>query len=72
MATNSDKLPSTKLLSEKEVEKFFGLNYRTLQRERTNGVGIPYHKIGRRVLYRVSDIEAFLASCRHGELTRYD
>jgi hypothetical protein len=72
MATNSDKLPSTKLLSEKEVEKFFGLNYRTLQRERTNGVGIPYHKIGRRVFYRISDIEEFLAANKVGEVVRYD
>ncbi len=72
MATNSDKLPSTKLLSEKEVEKFFGLNYRTLQRERTNGVGIPYHKIGRRVFYRIADIEEFLAAHKVGEVVRYD
>ena len=72
MATNSDKLPSTKLLSEKEVEKFFGLNFRTLQRERTNGVGIPYHKIGRRVFYRISDIEEFLAANKVGEVVRYD
>ena len=61
-----------KLLCEKEVERIYGLNFRTLQRERTNGVGIPYHKIGRRVLYQVSDIEAFLASHRHGEVVRYD
>ena len=72
MATNSDKLPSTKLLSEKEVEKFFGLNYRTLQRERATGVGIPYHKIGRRVFYRISDIEEFLAANKVGEVVRYD
>ena len=72
MATNSDKLPSIKLLSEKEVEKFFGLNFRTLQRERTNGVGIPYHKIGRRVFYRIADIEEFLAAHKVGEVVRYD
>ena len=57
---------------EKEVEQIYGLNFRTLQRERNEGRGIPYHKIGKRVLYRVSDIEAFLASCKHGELVRYD
>jgi|TARA_B100000959_G_C14485265_1_gene420902 hypothetical protein len=66
------KLLSKILLCEKEVERMYGLNFRTLQRERNEGKGIPYHKIGRRVLYRVSDIEAFLASCKHGELTRYD
>ncbi len=60
------------LLCEKEVEQIYGLNFRTLQRERNEGRGIPYHKIGKRVLYRVSDIEAFLASHRHGEMVRYD
>ena len=67
------KIQNPKLLiCEKEVERIYGLNFRTLQRERTTGVGIPYHKIRRRVLYRVDDIEAFLASCRHGEVVRYD
>ena len=60
------------LICEKEVDRIYGLNFRTLQRESTTGEGIPYHKIGRRVRYRVSDIEAFLDSCRHGELVRYD
>ena len=60
------------LLCEKEVEQIYGLNFRTLQRERNEGRGIPYHKIGKRVLYRVSDIEAFLAICRYGEAVRYD
>ena len=46
-----------KLLSEKEVETIYGLNARTLQRERTVGSGIIYHKIGRRVKYHIEDIE---------------
>ena len=46
-----------KLFCEKEVETIYGLNARTLQRERTSGSGIPYHKIGRRVFYRRSDIQ---------------
>ena len=72
MVTNSDKLPSTKLLSEKEVEDIYGFNKRTLQRERTYQNGIPYHKIGRRVFYRISDIEEFLAANNVGEVVRYD
>ena len=41
----------------KEVEKLYGLNSRTLQRERNLGVGIPYVKIGKRVRYKNIDIE---------------
>ena len=60
-----------KLLCEKEVETFYGLNSRTLQRDRTNGTGIPYHKIGKRVRYNIEDIEKFLQQCKVGDY-RYD
>ena len=49
-----------KLLCEKEVETFYGLNARTLQRDRTNGTGIPYVKIGRRVRYQRSTIDQYI------------
>ena len=61
-----------KLLTEKELQKEYGINARTLQRERTVNSGIPYHKIGRRVFYRRSDIEEFLATCKVGQVVRYD
>jgi hypothetical protein len=60
------------LLNEKEVQQEYGINARTLQRERIYNNGIPYHKIGRRVLYRRSDIEEFLATCKIGQVVRYD
>ena len=60
------------LLNEKEVQQEYGINARTLQRERIYNSGIPYHKIGRRVLYRRSDIEEFLAICKVGQVVRYD
>ena len=60
------------LLNEKEVQREYGINTRTLQRERVYNSGIPYHKIGRRVLYRRSDIEEFLATCKIGQVVRYD
>tara|TARA_R110001599_G_scaffold263222_1_gene463827 strand:- start:352 stop:546 length:195 start_codon:yes stop_codon:yes gene_type:complete len=53
-----------KLLSEKEVETIYGLNARTLQRERNVGSGIIYHKIGRRVKYHIEDIEKYLQQKR--------
>ena len=60
------------LLNEKEVQQEYGINARTLQRESIYNSGIPYHKIGRRVLYRRSDIEEFLATCKVGQVVRYD
>jgi hypothetical protein len=60
------------LLNEKEVQREYGINARTLQRERVLQIGIPYHKLGRRVFYRRSDIEKFLTTCKVGQLVRYD
>jgi len=53
-----------KLLSDKEVETFYGLNARTLQRNRAYEIGIPYHKIGRLVKYHVDDIDKYLQENR--------
>ncbi len=36
------------LLSEKEVAKIYKINVRTLQRERSMGIGMPYVKLGKR------------------------
>ena len=69
---NIENLNSEKLLSEQQVEDIYGFNKRTLQRERTYQNGIPYHKIGRRVFYRIADIEEFLAAHKVGEVVRYD
>ena len=59
------------LLCEKEVQKEYGLNARTLQRERSLGTGIPYVKMGRRVLYKRADLDKFIEKHTVGEY-RYD
>ena len=48
------------LLSEKEVAKIYKINVRTLQRERSMGIGMPYVKLGERVRYKRSDIEKYI------------
>ena len=48
------------LLSEKEVEKIYKINARTLQRERSMGIGMPYVKLVKRVRYKRSDIEKYI------------
>ena len=50
----------SKLLNEKLVEQIYGLRTKSLQRDRQKKQGLPYHKIGRRVLYNRLDIEEYL------------
>ena len=61
----------SQLLCEKEVQKEYGLNARTLQRERSLGTGIPYVKMGRRVLYKRADLDKFIEKHTVGDY-RYD
>ena len=46
-------------LSEKLLARRWELSHRTLERWRHNEHGPSFLKIGRRILYRFSDIEAF-------------
>ena len=43
-----------------EIGALFGLNARTLANQRCKREGIPYRKIGRKILYRISDVEKFV------------
>lgn len=45
-----------RLLSQKEAAPFRGGSVKTLERDRWAGQGIPYLKLGRRVVYRAQDI----------------
>ena len=60
-----------KLLTETEVEEFYGINKRTLQRERIFNTGIPYVKIGRRVRYQRSTIDQYIKDNTIGDY-RYE
>ena len=62
---------SVVLLTEKEVQELYKLNVKTLQRERFNGTGIPYVKLGRRVRYKIEDIEKYIKANTVGG-HRYD
>lgn len=67
MAQINDKI----LLTEDEVSKLFNINKHTLQRDRFNGTGIPYVKLGRRVRYKVEDIQKYIERNTIGN-HRYD
>lgn len=49
-------------LTQKEAAYVLRLSERTLERHRLTGTGPKFVKAGRRVLYRVSDVEAWLNS----------
>ena len=59
------------LLSEKEVAKIYKINVRTLQRERSMGIGMPYVKLVKRVRYIRGDVEKYLKHHTVGD-HRYD
>ncbi|SDB47209.1 helix-turn-helix transcriptional regulator [Bauldia litoralis] len=46
-------------LTQSDVSRRWRLSPRTLERWRYLGVGLPYLKLGGRVLYRLADVEAF-------------
>lgn len=52
-------------ISEREAARYLGVkNERTLQDWRHRRVGPSYAKLGRRVVYDVADLDAFLAANR--------
>lgn len=67
---NNDVKGNPKLLTPKMVEEVYSLNAGTLSNMRHFGTGPQYIKAGRRILYRVEDIEAWLE--RHVVLTKND
>lgn len=48
--------------SDREVSKVTGLAIQTLRNQRSNGKGMPYSKVGRRVLYDSDDVIRFIES----------
>lgn len=51
-------------LNEQQVSDLTGISVSTLRMHRHKCKGIPYIKYGRRVLYKIDDINNFLQSCK--------
>ena len=47
-------------LTPKEMHKEFGFSTSTLAKWRMNNLNIPYHKIGKYIRYKRSDIKSFI------------
>ncbi len=52
-------------LSTAEAAKMLGVSTATLESHRHRGIGLPYCRLGGRVIYRRADVEQYLA--RHTE-----
>ena len=57
-------LDGERYLTDREVAQILKVSRRTLQEYRNEGV-LPYILLGRKVLYRESDLERVLESCYH-------
>lgn len=55
-------MPAKHCLNQKELACRWGLSHRTLERWRYAGEGPVFLKLGGRVLYRITDVEAFETS----------
>ncbi len=49
-------------INENEAAAYLSVAVQTLQKWRSSGGGPPYAKIGRRVVYRLTDLERWLES----------
>ncbi len=61
MTTNS----TLNLLTEREYAEQIKRSLRTAQREREDGTGCPYVKLGKAIRYRLQDIDAHIAANIH-------
>ncbi|MQW64885.1 helix-turn-helix domain-containing protein [Sinorhizobium meliloti] len=57
-------VPPKELLSVEEAGEFIGVSKVTLDEWRCRGGGPAYHRIGRRILYSVTDLRNFAAASR--------
>jgi excisionase family DNA binding protein len=60
--------PPETLLTAPETAQYLRCSLRTLDRERADGRGIPYVRIGGRIRYRRADVEAFVAAHVRGRV----
>lgn len=57
-------LEKTNMLNETGASLFLGVARQTMANWRSQRRGPVYHKLYRRVVYRLSDLEDFIQSCR--------
>src|SRR3954471_1605301 len=53
-------MPDDQWLTDRELAKWLGLSQAKLKKDRKRKIGLPAHKIGRSVRYRVGEVRAWL------------
>ena len=53
----------------RDAARYLSLSYRTLEKLRVTGLGPEYYKMGRAVVYAISDLDAWLARNRRTSTT---
>jgi hypothetical protein len=60
-----------RLLKETELAKRWGCTVRKLQKDRLQGRGPPFLKIGGAIRYRLADIEEYESKCKYNSTSEY-
>lgn len=63
---------NTTLLTPKQVAERYGPSTSTLAKMRLSGTGPVFVKLGRRVAYRLEDVEAWVVENRFRSTSEYD
>lgn len=66
------QIPRETLLDERQAAYFLSCSVFSLQRQRRIGSPIPYVKIGRRVKYRLSELEKYLQERTYTSTSQYE
>ncbi len=56
--------PALVLLDQDRLAKLLGCSARTLERQRLEGTGVPFCRVGRLVRYRLLDVSEYLETQR--------
>ena len=56
--------PALVLLDQDRLAKLLGCSARTLERQRLEGTGVPFCRVGRLVRYRLLDVSEYLEAQR--------
>lgn len=59
-----DSAPESALFNQQTIAAVLSCSTQLLERNRWAGMGVPYLKIGRKVLYRKSDVQNFIQQQR--------
>jgi len=64
MTTSTASFKPTDKLERRDAAEYIGVAYNTLQQWASDRIGPPFYKPGKKCLYKIADLDAFLESRR--------